>query len=199
MEILFQAGYAYVTSTNEIFPRYGKPPNKIGHKNRQTYRQVGNNNSNNTKTFNNRNTQPHFSYNQPNPRNHYRNDIQNVSNNWERRDYRNFNHNGQNQQQNNWNPFRQQDRQNIQHDNYFPRLEPMDINNIETLINRNHPQGGNTLALLVKSEDEQETQYNKDDENYIRELNENGIIKTETLEMEIILRHILDLLMTRFE
>ncbi|KAI8116018.1 hypothetical protein CVS40_11848 [Lucilia cuprina] len=140
MEILFQAGYAYVTSTNEIFPSYGKPPNKIGHKNRQTYRQVGNNNSNNTKIFNNRNTQPHFSYNQPNPRNHYRNDIQSISNNWERRDYRNSNHNGQNQQQNNWNPFRQQDRQNIQRDNYFPRPEPMDVNNIETPTNRNHPQ-----------------------------------------------------------
>ncbi|KNC23196.1 hypothetical protein FF38_10069 [Lucilia cuprina] len=143
IEILFQTGYAYVTSTNEIFPSYGKPPNKIGHKNRQTYRQVGNNNSNNTKIFNNRNTQPHFSYNQPNPRNHYRNDIQNISNNWERRDYRNSNHNGQNQQQNNWNPFRQQDRQNIQRDNYFPRPEPMDVNNIETPINRNHPQGEN--------------------------------------------------------
>ncbi|KAI8116841.1 hypothetical protein CVS40_11172 [Lucilia cuprina] len=61
MEMQFQADYAYVTSTSEIFPSYGKPPNKKGHKNRQTYRQVGNNNSNNTKTFNDRNTQPHFS------------------------------------------------------------------------------------------------------------------------------------------
>ncbi|XP_046811286.1 putative uncharacterized protein DDB_G0282499 [Lucilia cuprina] len=150
MEILFQASYACVTSTNEMFPSYGKPPNKIGHKNRQTYRQVGNNNSNNTKIFNNRNTQPHFSYNQPNPRNHYRNDIQNISNNWERRDYRNSNHNGQNQQQNNWNPFRQQDRQNIQRDNYLPRPEPMDVNNIEAPINRNHPHPTGYYRKFIK-------------------------------------------------
>lgn len=144
MEILFQAGYAYITPPNPMFSTYGRSSPKE-FKNVQPNRQLNrntNNQNNVTRTYSNRNTQKKFSYNQPNYQNPYRN--------WQERDYRNFNHNQQNGQnynrQNNWNPFRQ-DGQITQHDNHLQRPEPMDINTLERPKKHNQIQDENFRSL----------------------------------------------------
>ncbi|CAD7011465.1 unnamed protein product, partial [Ceratitis capitata] len=126
MEILFQSGYAYVTSPNTTFSNHRTPNQEYKNLRTQKHNNRSYNNQNLART-NNRDTQKNLSYQQPNFHNHHRNNPNNPHN-WQG-NHKNSGHNGQPfQRQNNWNPFRQQE---IPHTNNFPRPEPMDVNKFE--------------------------------------------------------------------
>ncbi|CAD7000791.1 unnamed protein product [Ceratitis capitata] len=106
MEILFQSGYAYVTSPNTTFCNHRTPNQEYKNLRTQKHNNRSYNNQNLART-NNRDTQKNLSYQQPNFHNHHRNNPNNPHN-WQG-NHKNSGHNGQPfQRQNNWNPFRQQ-------------------------------------------------------------------------------------------